>query len=131
MRCENRTSPSTRPRILSQETGVAGYLLKDDSFEELITAMQIVAAGALFMTPAIRMQLRELQRVRAATPSLSHREREVICLIAHGKTNKEIAQTLELSPRTVDTYRERLMDKLSAHTAADVVPYAVKVGLMD
>lgn len=115
--------------IEAQQAGAAGYLLKDNSFEELIIAVQTVAAGGTFMTPIIRAKLRELQRQGKTTTALSPREREVMRLIALGKTAKEIGRLMEISPRTVDTYRDRLMDKLQVHTVAEVVRYAVRAGM--
>ena len=115
--------------IEAQEAGAAGYVLKDNSVEELVIAVRTVAAGGTFVTPVIRAKFRELQRHGRATTVLSPREREVIRLIALGKSGKEIARIMEISPRTVDTYRDRLMDKLQAHTVADVVRYAVRAGM--
>lgn len=115
--------------IDAQEAGAAGYVLKNTSFEELVIAVQTVAAGGTFVTPAIRAKLRELQRQGRTTTALSPRDREVMRLIALGKSGKEIARLMAISPRTVDTYRNRLMDKLQAHTVADVVRYAVQAGM--
>jgi len=115
----------------AQEAGAAGYVLKDNAFEELALAVRTVAAGGTFMTPAIRARLREMSQQGGTTAALSPREREVIRLIALGKTGKEIALSMGLSPRTVETYRERLMGKLGVHTVADVVRYGVRVGLVD
>jgi DNA-binding NarL/FixJ family response regulator len=116
--------------IEAQQAGAAGYVLKDSSFEELVIAVQTVAAGGTFVTSTIRAKLRELQRHGRTITALSPREREVMRLIALGKTGKEIAQLMEISPRTVATYRDRLMDKLQAHTVADVVRYAVRVAMV-
>lgn len=115
--------------VEAQHAGAAGYVLKDHSFEELIMAVQIVVAGGTFVSPAIRTKLREMTQHGRTSPPLSPREREVIRHIAAGKTGKEIARIIGLSPRTVDTYRERLMEKLQLHSVADVVRYAVRVGL--
>jgi DNA-binding NarL/FixJ family response regulator len=116
--------------IDAQQAGAAGYILKDNSFEELVMTVQIVAAGGTFVTPTIRAQLRELQRHGRVTTALSPREREVMRLIALGKTGKEIGRLMAISPRTVETYRNRLMDKLQAHTVADVVRYAVRAAVV-
>ena len=115
--------------IEAEKAGAAGYVLKDTSFEEVVIAVQTVAAGGTFVTPIIRAKLCELQRQGKTTTALSPREREVVRLIALGKTGKEIARLMEVSPRTVDTYRDRLMDKLQVHTVADVVRYAVRAGM--
>ena len=105
----------------AQQAGATGYVLKDNSFEELVMAVQIIAAGGRFMTPAIRVKLREARQQGRAEALLSTREREVMQHISQGKTGKEAAHLMGLSPRTVDTYRERLMEKLQLHSVADVV----------
>jgi DNA-binding NarL/FixJ family response regulator len=112
------------------ETGVAGYVLKDNSFEELVQAVHNVATGGTFVTPAIRAKLRTLQREGRPAVPLSPREREVIRLIALGNSSKEIARIMAISPRTVDTYRSRSMEKLGLHSLADVVRYAVQAGMV-
>lgn len=113
----------------AQEAGASGYVLKDSAFEELLLAVRTVAVGGTFMTPSIQAKLRELKR--SGTVTLSAREREVIRLIALGKSSKEIARMLDISPATVGTYRNRLMEKLALHTVADVVRYAVRAGMVD
>lgn len=113
----------------AQEAGAAGYVLKDNSFEELVLAVHTIAAGGTFITASIRAKLRALQR-NGQHPTLSSREREVIRLVAQGHSSKEIARTLAISPRTVDTYRNRLMHKLELHCVADVVRYAVQAGML-
>lgn len=114
----------------AQEAGATGYILKDNSFEELVIAVRTVVAGGTFVTPSIRKKLRDLQCHGRVAVQLSKREREVVKLIALGKSSKEIARVMEISPRTVDTYRKRLMDKLDLHSLADVVRYAVRVGMV-
>jgi len=114
----------------AQEAGASGYVLKDNSFEELVQAVHTVVAGGSFVTPSIREKLRKLQRQGQTSALLSKREREVIKLIAQGLSSKEIGQIMGISPRTVDTYRKRLMDKLDLHTLADLVRYAVRTGMV-
>jgi DNA-binding NarL/FixJ family response regulator len=116
--------------LQAREAGAAGYVLKDNSFEELVIAVRIVAAGGIFVTPAIQAKLRAFQRDGQKPAVLSPREREVIRLIAEGKSSKDIGRALAISPRTVDTYRNRLMDKLGLHSIADVVRYAVRQGML-
>jgi len=113
-----------------QEAGASGYVLKDNSFEELVQAVHAVVAGGSFVTPSIREKLRKLQRQGQSTVLLSKREREVIKLIALGRSSKEIGQIMGISPRTVETYRKRLMDKLDLNTLADVVRYAMRTGMV-
>ncbi len=114
----------------AMEAGAAGYVLKDSLFEELLLAVRTLAAGGTFTTPSVQQRLRELQRRGCTTIALSSREREVIRLIALGHSGKEIARRLDISPRTVDTYRKRLMEKLALHNIADVVRYAVRAGMV-
>jgi DNA-binding NarL/FixJ family response regulator len=116
--------------LQAQAAGVAGYILKDNSFEELVQAVQNVAAGGTFVTPSIRAKLCDLRRDGRTTVALSPREREVIRLIAFGHSGKEIARTLGISPRTVETHRSRSMDKLGLHSVADLVRYAVRAGMV-
>jgi DNA-binding NarL/FixJ family response regulator len=116
--------------LQAQEVGAAGYVLKDNTFEELVIAVRTVAAGGTFVTASIQAKLQELQRHGRAAALLSQREREVIKLIALGNSSKEIGRLMGISPRTVDTYRSRLMDKLGLNTLADVVRYAVRTGMV-
>ncbi|CAB1275489.1 response regulator [Candidatus Nitrosacidococcus tergens] len=117
--------------IYAQEAGVSGYVLKNDNFKNLLTALQIINTGSIFISSDICSKLRQLkhQKKTAATPS--PKEQEVIRLIALGKSSKEIARHMNISPRTVDTYRDRLMNKIQAHSVADVVRYAVRVGIVE
>jgi DNA-binding NarL/FixJ family response regulator len=116
--------------LQAQEVGAAGYVLKDNTFEELVIAVRTVAAGGTFVTSSIQAKLRESQRHGRAAALLSQREREVIKLIALGHSSKEIGRLMGISPRTVDTYRNRLMDKLGLNTRASVVRYAVRTGMV-
>jgi len=114
----------------AQDAGVAGYLVKDNSFEELVLAVRTLAAGGTFVSASVRAKLRALERNGHKPAVLSGREREVMRLIAEGKHGKEIARALSLSPRTVDTYRNRLMKKLDLHSVADVARWAVQAGII-
>ena len=109
--------------------GAAGYLLKENTFDELAEAIHTVYDGGIFVTPAIRRGITELERF-GGTQVLSDREREVLGAIARGQTNKEIARQLEISPKTVETYRMRIMDKLNVRSIADLSRYAVRLGLV-
>lgn len=113
-----------------QEAGASGYILKDNSFEEMVTAVRTVVCGGTFVTPSIREKMQKMKRDGQSAVQLSKREREVIKLIALGKSSKEIARVMEISPRTVDTYRKRLMDKLGLKNLAEVVRYAVRLGVV-
>lgn len=114
--------------LQAQQAGVNGFVIKDNSFEELALAVRSVAAGGTFVTPAVRAKLNGLRRSGQRPVALSPREREVVRLIAGGQTSKEIGRALAISPRTVDTYRDRLRDKLGLHTVAELVLYAAQCG---
>lgn len=116
--------------LSAQQAGAVGYVLKDRPFEELILAVRTVAAGQTFITRSVRAKLRTLQRNGGSTAPLSAREREVVCLMAQGKSSKEIARILTISTGTVDTHRKRLMKKLRLHSAAEVVRWGVQVGVV-
>ena len=117
--------------------GARGYLLKDTAEEDLITAVRTVAKGLPFFSPKIAKLLLGdgMQRLRQEGVSdsydlLTPREREVLQLIAEGKSNKEAATTLFVSPTTIETHRARIMDKLDLHSTADIVLYAVRKGIV-
>ena len=116
--------------LQAREAGVSGFVVKDNSFEELTLAVRTVAAGGTFITPAVRAKLNALKRNGDKPATLSPREREVIRLIAAGQSSKEIGRVLAISPRTVDTYRDRLRDKLGLHSVAELVLYAVQCGML-
>ncbi len=117
------------------EAGAAGYVLKECALEELLTAIRAVTGGQTYLSPAIAgtvVEALKTQRTRSH-PSvfalLSEREREVLQLLAEGDSAKEIAARLNLSVKTVGTYRERMMTKLDIHSLAGLVKYAIQEGL--
>jgi two-component system response regulator NreC len=118
--------------------GASGYLLKDSADVDLLQAVSAVALGKSFFSPAIaRLMLDDYVKERSGEPgvidryeSLSDREREVFQLIAEGKANKEIAALLFISSSTVETHRARIMEKLDVHSAAEIVLYAVRRGVI-
>lgn len=116
--------------------GGAGYVLKQAADQELLTAIRTVHAGGSFLHPAHALALlQQPQQAGIAEQSelaqLSEREREVLRLIAFGHSNKEIADMLFLSVKTVETYKARLMEKLDLKTRASLVRFAMKHGLLD
>jgi len=113
--------------------GAKGYLLKDNADVDLYRAVQVVAQGKPFFSPAIANTLledymRQLQQrgLQDTYDLLTGREKEILQLLAEGKSNKEVASSLNLSPNTVETHRTRIMQKLDLHSAADIVLYAVR-----
>ena len=119
------------------KAGAKGYLLKDSAEGDLIEAIKAVHQGKTFFSPEISKMLvddyiREI-RSRGAEDSydlLTSREREILQLLAEQKSNKEIAQALNLSPYTVETHRRNLQEKLNLHSLAELILYAVRKGLI-
>ncbi|MEX2046400.1 MAG: response regulator transcription factor [Chloroflexota bacterium] len=113
--------------------GAAGYVLKSAADKELIDAIRAVAAGDAYLTPAaVRLLLATQQNESGrAEPALSPREREVLRFTARGFSNLEIAERLFVSPKTVDTYRSRIMAKLDLHRRSELVEYALGHGLLE
>jgi DNA-binding NarL/FixJ family response regulator len=119
--------------IRALAAGARAYLLKDATDEDLIPALRAVAAGRPFFSPSVTGVLiedyvRQLQ-ARGLTDSyhlLTDREREVLQLLAEGRSNKEVAALLDLGVSTVETHRANLMQKLNLHNTAEIVLYAVR-----
>ncbi len=114
--------------------GAAGYLLKQDADPELITAVQRLQAGRSYLSPQIGEMLPDLLRRRqtgeADQEVLTHREREILKLLAEGKTSREIAQLLFISLRTVQNHRANIMRKLNLRRTADLIKYAMRKGFL-
>jgi two-component system, NarL family, response regulator NreC len=117
--------------------GVKGYLLKDAAEEDVFLAIKAVAAGKTFFSSAITQTLLEdyikVLRHDGLSDSfdlLTMREKEVLQLLAEGKTNKEVASLLNVSPNTVESHRNNLMQKLNLHNTAEIVLYAVRKALV-
>jgi len=114
------------------KAGARGYILKDAIDTELLNAVRSLARGDGYISPAVASALNEkLKDPSNPVDSLSAREREVLLLIAEGKTNKEIATKLNLSVYTVDSHRGKIMEKLNLHSAGELVRFAIKHGLVD
>jgi two-component system, NarL family, response regulator NreC len=113
--------------------GARGYLLKESGAGDLVTAIRAVAAGEGYISPAVSDAVLDDYRRHVTNPIdlLSSREREVLQMLAEGKTNKEIAAVLNLSVYTVDAHRGRIMDKLNLHSINDLVRFAVRNGLIE
>jgi two-component system response regulator NreC len=123
--------------IRSLKAGARAYLLKDAVKSELIAAIHAVAEGRSFFSPKISRILQEdyVQALgrKGADDSyelLTGREREILQLVAEGKTNKEIANALSLSLYTVDTHRTHILQKLNLHSVPEVILYAVRKGII-
>ncbi|HEY8324104.1 MAG TPA: response regulator transcription factor [Ktedonobacterales bacterium] len=118
--------------------GASGYILKEAASTELISAIRIVCAGRFYMSPSAQSMMvgDYLQRVRSGEErdsysALTEREREILKLVAEGHTNNQIAERLFISPKTVDTHRTHIMDKLNLHSRAELVKYAMRRGLLE
>jgi DNA-binding NarL/FixJ family response regulator len=107
-------------------SGASGYLLKRSAPEELVFALRTVALGNLYLSPGISRHVLD-DPSRRITP----RQREVLRLVAQGKTTREIAALLGLSPRTVDTHRAELMSRLGVRDAIGLLREAARLGLVD
>ncbi len=117
------------------DAGACGYVVKSASDTDLVEAIRLAARGQVFLYPStVRRVLSEYVRSRGqrghAAEKLSPREREVLRLTAAGYTNQEIAQELGISPKTVDTYRQRIMEKLGLERRSELVRYALRKGLL-
>jgi two-component system, NarL family, response regulator NreC len=113
--------------------GARGYLLKDSIAADLVAAVRAVASGEGYISPAVSGAVLEDYRRHVTNPIdlLTSREREVLQMLAEGKTNKEIAVVLNLSVYTVDAHRGRIMEKLNLHSINELVRFAVRNGLID
>lgn len=122
------------PRFVREalKAGASGYLLKDSAFEELLAAVAAVAAGQDYLSPAIAHIVVAgcVLSVAAAASVLSSREREVLQLLAEGRSTKQIALHLGLSAKTVETHRMQVMKKLDIHSIAGLTRFAIREGLV-
>ena len=115
--------------------GASGYLLKDADINQLEMAIKAVAAGETFLSPSISRHVISdyVQRV-GAEPSprdeLTPRQREILQLIAEGRSKQDIAQTLGVSVKTVETHRDQMMERLGIHDVAGLVRYAIRAGII-
>jgi two-component system, NarL family, response regulator NreC len=117
------------------EAGASGYLLKDCAFEELVTAIHQVAKGNTYLSPKITEvvvsgYLNKTQGPHASGSILTPREREVLHLLAEGRSAKEVASHIHVSVKTVETHRRNMMEKLNMRGIAELTKYAVREGLV-
>ncbi|HEX6123593.1 MAG TPA: response regulator transcription factor [Ktedonobacterales bacterium] len=144
-----RLLPETRVLVLTMHeneeylfqvlrAGASGYILKEAADTELISAIRAVYAGRFYLSPSAQSLMigDYLLRVRTGEErdsysALTEREREILKLVAEGYTNNQIAEQLFISPKTVDTHRTHIMDKLNLHSRAELVKYAMRRGLLE
>lgn len=138
-----RISPNTKTILLTMHTerqfileglraGTRGFVMKSHSAQDLIHAILEAAQGGTYFSPEVARAAVEAYRNNGDEPDnpLTPRERQVLQLIAESKTTKEIAALLEISVKTVETYRSRIMEKLDIHETAGVVRYAIRHGIV-
>jgi DNA-binding NarL/FixJ family response regulator len=117
------------------KAGACGYLLKDCAFEELTQAIRAVAAnGSYLSTGIVNVVVKDLVQTAGKSEEslisgLTGREREVLQFLVQGNTTKEISNRLDLSVKTIETYRQQIMDKLDIHSIAELTKYAIREGL--
>ncbi len=118
------------------EAGASGYLTKTSADRDLVEAINVVAKGEVYLPPqATKLLLKEYKTVeeggeQSRLHELSSREQEVLALTAEGFSSREIGEKLFISPKTVDTYRSRIMKKLELNHRSELVRFALKVGLL-
>jgi DNA-binding NarL/FixJ family response regulator len=138
-----RTCPKVKPILLTQHdepqyvsaalsAGVKGYILKSQISSDLIHAIQQVLRGHVYLSPGISSAVMAAYNSKTGIPAdpLTSRERQVLQLIAEGKSTKDVAALLGVSVKTAESHRSRLMQKLDIHETASLVRYAVKHGLV-
>ena len=138
-----RTSPDVKAILLTMHpeepyvlealrAGVSGYVLKTQAADDLVQAIREVTRGAIYLSPKVSRTLVEAYRSKSDLPQspLSPRERQVLQLVAEGKSTKEVAAILDISAKTADSHRTRIMAKLDIHETASLVRYAVRTGLV-
>lgn len=138
-----RASPRTRTILLTMHSedpyvmealraGIKGYVLKTQAATDMVQAIQEVSRGRVYLSPGVSQAVVEAYLARTELPPdpLSPREREVLQLVAEGKTTKEIAGVLGLSVKTAESHRTRIMEKLDIHATAGLVRYAIRRGLI-
>lgn len=116
-------------------SGAMGYLLKDSGIEEMELAIRAIAQGKTYLSPAVSKYVvsdyvRRLGEDANPLDQITPRQREILQLIAEGKSTKEIAEILYISSKTVETHRMQLMDRLDIHDIAGLVRYAIRIGLV-
>jgi two-component system response regulator NreC len=138
-----RLAPKTKVILLTQhnedqyisgaiDAGVRGYVLKSQAANDLVRAIQQVSRGDVYLSPGVSAALMDAVRSKSERPAdpLTPRERQVLQLIAEGKSTKDVASLLGISVKTAESHRTRLMQKLDIHETASLVLYAVRRGIV-
>ena len=117
------------------QAGASGYILKDCALEDLVNAIYTVMRGQIYLSPGIATSMLKDYLCQSpkvgfsAFSTLTGRQREVLQLIAEGKTTKEIASILHVSTKTIETHRQQIMKKLNSHSIAELTKYAIREGI--
>lgn len=122
-----RRAPELARRAL--EHGVQGIVLKEDAFDDLLYAIRAAMEGRRFVSAALAGGV--LSGTLPEASPLTEREQEVLRLVSQGLTNAQIGTALEISAKTVDNHRTRIMRKLEAHSLADLIRHAIRIGLVE
>jgi two-component system, NarL family, invasion response regulator UvrY len=125
--------PEDQYALRTIKAGASGYLSKESAPEELVQAIQVILQGGEFISPSVTDELVHYARHAEDQPLhkyLSDREYQVLCMLASGKEVSEIAAELSLSPKTISTYRTRLLEKMKMKTNAELIQYAIQNGLV-
>jgi DNA-binding NarL/FixJ family response regulator len=119
--------------VTALRAGIRGYVLKTQAADELVRAIREVATGGTYLSPDVSRIVVGVYLSGAELPGdpLTPRERQILQLIAEGKTTKEVAALLGLSTKTAESYRTRIMEKLDIHQTAGLVRYAIRRGLIE
>jgi two-component system response regulator NreC len=138
-----RASPKTRTILLTQhdesqyirdalEAGVKGYVLKSQVASDLVLAIRQVSRGQVYLSPGVSSAVMEAYQSKSEKSKnpLTSRERQVLQLVAEGKSTKDVASLLGISVKTAESHRTRLMQKLDIHETASLVLYAVRHGIV-
>jgi len=126
--------PEEQYAVQALKEGASGYLTKESAPDELLTALRKVSSGGKYVSSSLAEKLAYALEKDGEKPpheTLSVREYEVMCMIASGKTVNEIARELFLSPKTISTYRARILEKMRMKNNAQLVRYAIKNRLVD
>ena len=139
-----RTAPSVKVILLTRHdedpyvtealrAGVRGYVLKSQGAPDLLQAIDLVSRGGVYLSPGISRAVVEAYRnqVELAADPLTPRERQVLQLVGEGKSTKDVARLLDISVKTAESHRARLMRKLGIHETASLVRYAIRQGLVE
>src|SRR5262249_7914327 len=127
------TMHTEEPYVLDAlRTGISGYVLKTQATEDLVQAIEEVVRGSVYLSPRVSRTVVDAYRSKREPPAdpLSPREREVLQLVAEGRTTKEVANILGISTKTAESHRTRIMSKLDVHETASLVRYAIRIGLV-